>query len=275
MGVTRYDITEEAFRKQSLPHTELSILTGMDSSSYLITDPQSSVIAVRSFTHSPNERWWTLDDRLSNNAFAKVRLAWQSRRFTLVPARLYNGENRAAFLEGLTQLDSTETVLADAVPELDAFLVYAIDQHRLANWRRAFVGCRFYHAMTPMLHQLAVKAQRLGRPAVFAYLQGGNIYTLGLDRNQLRFCNGFASPEAKDSLYYVLLAYQQCGWDPQQVPLYVCGEILPDADLSRLLYRYIKQLHFIDQAGALQWGPAAAQHPIHLFYDLAALQQFH
>lgn len=205
MGVTRYDIIEEAFREQGLPQSELSILTGMDSSSYLISGPRAEAWAIRAFTHSSTEPWWNTDTRLSQHTYQKVRLAWQSHRFTLVPARLYNGEQRSTFLEALTKIAENETVLADPIPDLDAFLVYAIDQQRLSTWRRAFVGCRFYHAMTPILHQLAKQGQQLGRPAVFAYLRGNSIYTVGIDRNRLMFCNAFKCPTAKDSLYYLLL----------------------------------------------------------------------
>ncbi len=275
MGVTRYDIVEEAFREQSLPQSELSILTGMDSSSYLISDPQSRVLAIRAFTHSSTEPWWNTDTRLNQPSYNKVRLAWQSHRFTLVPARLYNGQQRASFLETLTKIQESETVLADPLPELDAFLVYAINQQRLSTWRRAFVGCRFYHAMTPILHQLAKLGQQFGRPAVFAYLRGESIYTIGIDRNRLMFCNAFKAPTAKDSLYYLLLTYQQCGWKAQAVPLYIFGELLADAELYRLLYRYVRQVNFITDTGHLQWGEVASEHDMHLFYDLAALQQYH
>lgn len=274
MGVIRYDITEEAFQEQSLPLTELSILTGMDSSSYLVSDTSAQALAVRAFSHQANETWWLTDDRLQAASFSKVRLAWRSRRFTLVPARLYNGEQRTTFLQALTSIDETETVLADAVAGLDTFLVYAVNQERLSHWRRKFIGCRFYHALTPLLSQLARLGQQMGRPAVFAYLNSGNIYTIGLDRNQLLFCNGFSCPEAKDSLYYVLLAYQQCGWKTQQVPLYLFGEVLPDAEVYRLFYRYVKHVHFLEDSNGLQWGPQAATHPQHLFFDLAALQQY-
>lgn len=275
MGVIRYDITEEAFQEKSLPLTELSILTGMDSSSYLITGPKAEVLAIRAFSHSSAEPWWNTDERLNQGTFSKVRLAWQSRRFTLVPARLYDGEQRRSFLTTLTKLTEQETVLADALPALDAFLVYAVEQQRLTTWRRAFVGCRFYHVLTPLLGQVAQLAQQIGRPSVFAYLRDGNIFTIGIDRNQLLFCNSFACPEAKDGLYYVLLTYQQCGWKTNQVPLYLIGEIMTDAEIYRLLYRYVKQVNFIADRSGLNWGSSSATHPVHLFYDLAALQQHH
>lgn len=274
MGVIRYDITEEAFHKQSLPQTELSILAGMDSSSYLVSDTNKQALAVRAFSHQPTESWWLTDDRLQTASFQKVRLAWRSSRFTLIPARLYDGEQRTTFLEALTSIEDSETVLADSVEGLDTFLVYAVDQERLSHWRRKFIGCRFYHALTPLLSQLARIGQQLGRPAIFAYIHSGSIYTVGLDRNQLIFCNGFHTPEAKDSLYYVLLAYQQCGWKTQQVPLYLFGEILPDAEVYRLFYRYVRHVHFVEHNNGLQWGTQAATHPQHLFFDLTALQQY-
>jgi hypothetical protein len=276
LGVIRYDITEQAFNQNSLPLTELSILTGMDSSSYLITDPQANALAIRALSHPAQEKWWTADERLTSANFSKVRLAWQSRRFTLIPARLYDGEKRATFLSTLTSLASSETVLADPIPKLDAFLVYALDHEQLTSWRRTFVGCRFYHALTPILSRLAQESTKQARPVMYAYFRDGNLYTIAIDRNQLLFCNGFQCPEAKDSLYYILLTYQQCDWKTSQVPLFLFGEVMPDAAVYQLLFRYVRNLSFLEGSNndALKWGATAHEHPTHLFYDLGALQQY-
>ncbi|PSR15194.1 MAG: hypothetical protein DA408_03205 [Bacteroidetes bacterium] len=274
MGVIRYDITEDAFDKGQLPQSELSILTGVDSSSYLIVDPAQQVLAIRALSHPAGENWWKVDDRLQHG-YKKTRLAWLGSRFTIVPARLYSGDQRRSYLTGLTELKDTETVLADPLPELDAFLVYALDQEQLSEWRRSFVGCRFYHALTPVLKQLMLLNRQQGRAKVYAYFRNGMLITVGLDRNRLIFCNAFACPNTKDYLYYLLLTYEQCQWDPSQVPLRLFGEIMRDAEVHKLFYRYVRDVDFLSVAGMLRWGTQAALQPNHLFFDLAALQLYH
>lgn len=257
-----------------LPQSELSILTGMDSSSYLITDTEQQVLAIRAFTHSKSEAWWQADERL-RATFKKTRLAWLAPRFSLIPARLYNGDARRKMLANITNLKASETVLADAIPELDVFLIYALDQNKLDEWRRAYVGCRFYHALTPILHSLAQFTRQQGKAHVYAYLRDGILYTIGIERNQLKFCNAFSCPAAKDYLYYVLLTYEQCGWKPNSVPLRVFGEILPGTEVFNLFYRYVRDMEFLQLKETLRLGTQAQQQPAHLFHDLLCLQQYH
>lgn len=274
MGVIRYDITEEAFRDQSLSQSELSILTGMDSSSYLITDPEQKALAIRAFSHSPAEPWWQTDERLGAG-FKKIRLACLGPRFTLVPARLYNGNARQTMLADLTELKDADTVLADALPELGAYLLYALDKDKLSEWRRVFVGCRFYHGLTPLLHELAQYTRRQGRALMYAYLRDGFVYLVAIERDRLLFCNAFSCHAAKDYLYYVLLAYEQCAWKPAQVPLKIFGEILPATEVFNLFYRYVREVEFLQLKATSMMGPQANQHPVHLFYDLLSLQYYH
>ncbi len=275
MGVVRYDITEASFSTSTKPNCELSILTGMDSSSYLIANENQEVQVIRSLVHEGNEAWWSTDERVTAS-YRKVRLAWLGGTQTLVPSRLYNGDERRSYLERLTVLSASETVLADPVPELNAFLVYAIEQERLDQWRRQFIGCRFYHVLSPVLHHLAALTQRQARPAVFAYIKDQFLMVAGLERGQLLFCNIFPCQAAKDFLYFTLLAYEQCQWKPDKVPLRLFGEVLSDSEIYRLLFRYIREVTFLTPAvGDLRFGPVADEQPHHFFYDLASLHLYH
>lgn len=274
MGVVRYDITADAFDVSATSQCELSILTGVDSSAYLITDGAHQALAVRALTHGPQEQWWTEEERVQRN-YQKVRLAWRGHRFTIVPARLYNGDARQALLMNLTALSDQDTVLADPLPELDAFLVYALDQTQLTLWRRTFVGARFYHIATPLLHRLAALARKQGRPQVYAYFHDGWMTTIGLERDQLRFCNTFRCPDTKDYLYYLLLTYEQCGWKPDQVTLHLLGEVMRDAAVYKLLYRYVRDIQFLTTAEGVTFSSAMSEHPGHLFFDLASLAAYH
>lgn len=274
MGVIRYDITTDAFHKSAASQQELSILTGVDSSTYLITNEVNQALAIRALSHEKQEHWWS-DEPRTLQSYQKTKLAWRGHRYTIVPARLYNGDARQALLTNLTSLSEQDTVLADPMPELDAFLIYALNQEQLTLWRRTFIGCRFYHVVTPLLHRLSGLARKYGRPQVYAYLHDGWMTTIGLERDHLRFCNTFRCPDAKDYLYYILLTYEQCGWKSDQVTLYLLGEVLQDAAVYRLLYRYVRDIQFMPAPEGVTLGGNMAEHPPHLFFDLACLHAYH
>lgn len=274
MGVIRYDIQEEGFSPEKRSQYELSILSGVDSSSYLVVDKTSAVQRVRAIQHHrPQEAWWTEDNALATG-YAKIKLGWLSPQFTLLPNRLYNAEKRRTYLTRLTELSKEATVMADVLPSLDVVLVYAIDQNQLTTWRQMMVGARFYHAITPILEQLSHISKRTGLPHVFAYQRDKTLITIAIERGQVVFCNAFTCQAANDVLYYILLTYEQCQWEPQHVALRLFGELTTDAEIYKLCYRYIRDIDFLSTADMVSWGQQSTQHPDHLFFDLAALHQY-
>jgi len=193
---------------------------------------------------------------------------------------LYDGNKRNLYLSSLTTLKKNDVVLADAIPELDAFLVYALDGDKLSEWRRVFIGCRFYHILTPVLYQLSKHSRQYPGPIMFSYFRDNLMIVIGLENGKLKFCNAFPCEDAKDFLYFLLLAYQQCQWNPSQVELQVFGELLEDSAIYKLFYRYIKKMSFLKPPSSqlhsgFNWGKQSKQTPYHLFYDLISLQLYH
>jgi hypothetical protein len=270
LGITRYDIIEETFQPEKYASSELSILTGVDSSSYLVVDQDRQVLGVRAFTHNPLGNWWEQDKYLQH-PYQKIRMAWLGRKYTLIPTRLYHADDRRKYLSDLTPLSADEIVLADAIPALNLVLVYALSQNQLSIWRRNFVGCRFYHVLSPLLQQLARQTSRLGLPRMYTYVRDRHLFIIGIDRNKLQFCNAFLCHSAKDYLYYLLLAYEQCGWETNKVPLRLFGEVVSDSEIYKLFYRYVRDVEFLKEDLFLKWGKKSSEQPSHLFYDLAAL----
>jgi len=274
LGVDRYHITEAQWSVDLAPRAELSILTGVDSSSYLIVDQDGRAMSIRIMEHEAREEWWQDIPELSLS-FDKVRLAALATRFTLVPTRLYEADKRRSYLASLTELQADDTVLADSLPALDMMLVYALPQAQLSTWRRTFVGSRFYHALSPLIHQLSQQTRQTAATQVFAYIRRNRLTVISLERGRLRFANTFPCYATKDYLYYLLLAYEQCQWNPQEVSLQLFGEILTDGAIFPFLQRYVKRIGFLEAPPQIRWGEAAQAYPTHLFTDLACLHLHH
>jgi hypothetical protein len=274
LGVDRYHITEAQWSADQAPSTELSILTGVDSSSYLLVDHDGRALVTRVIEHEPGADWWSGIPDLSLT-FRKVRIAALARRFTLVPTRLYEAAQRRRYLESITTLETEDVVLADSLPELEVMLVYAIPQEMLNTWRRNFVGSRFYHALSPLIQHLSQQNRQTAATQMYAYIRRNHFAVFGLEQGQLRFANIFPCRATKDYLYYLLLAYEQCQWDPQEIALQLFGEILPDGAIFPLLQRYFKKLNFQEPSRQLRWGEASQAYPAQLFTDLACLHLHH
>ena len=83
--------------------------------------------------------------------------------------------------------------------------------------------------------------------------------------------NRFECHHSGDFLYYLLLVCQQLKVPARDVALFVSGAITEDSELSRLLHEYFSRVGFFQMGEAGQFGPQAAQYPVHYFNDLLAI----
>lgn len=263
----------DGFQARAAANYELSILTGMGSSAYLVCDDQQRLLAFRSFEHDPKSTFWESDPRLKL-AYKNTRIGWRGHVLTFVPGRLYSPTHRRDYLTQLTDFEESQEALADHLSFLNVVGVYGIDRNRLNRLRDAFPGCKLHHAASSTLNSLLKHATMQDRPGIYASVSEADIRLFGLDRQQLLYCNAFRCAAARDYLYYTLLAYEQCGWKPEEVPLYLFGELLADGEIYRLLYRYINQIEFLAPPAHMQFIAPFDREPLHLFHDLVSLQLY-
>ncbi len=283
----KYDISEDNPTGTPSAFHELSILLGMDSFSYLITDDQHRVAAVRGVGAEPpngatgrNLHHPFLVDALSNDAqlqptaYRRIRLGWLTPRLTLVPQRLYAESEAHVYLDQLTDLEAQALVSADTVESLRLSLVYAPEPEVAAAAQRHFPGSRRCHLASALLTAWSKDAAARNEPGMYVHVRERDLRIAGLEPARLRFFNSFLFQDTRDFLYYLLLSYAQCDWHPGRFPLYLCGEITADSAIVRQLQRYVGQVGFLAPPDALRLGPRLQSEPLHLHYGLLALHLY-
>ena len=281
MGVSSYNITAAAFQRDRAQDYELSILTGMDSFAYILRDrARNSLLAYFSHALTAGEQLdWprafnTLvqaDDKLRQLSFGTVVLGWETPRFTLVPNALYDPAQQRNYLEQLTVVGLEDEVRAETFNEMEAELLFATPADRIGAVERRLRTRRTHHVAGGLLTAWGARSRRLGHPSVSAALRGQRLLVAGHRNGKLLFFNSFSYATAQDALYYLLLAYQQCGFGPDRVPLYLCGEITPHADLYRHFYRYVEDIRFCQYGAPPSTPPELAGLPEHLYFELLCL----
>jgi hypothetical protein len=253
----------------------------MDSFVYIIRDrTRNQLLAYQSQTIlTADQKNWPAtinkmiqaDDKLRSITYSNCILGWESERLTLVPQPLYDASNPRAYLEQLTLIGLEDTVRAERYQELGGELLFAAPTIRLDAAERRLRPLRTHHIAGGLLSAWAARSRRLSHQAISCAVRGGRLFVAAHRSGHLLFFNTFTFTTANDALYYLLLAYQQCGWVPNRVPLYLCGEITEHSELYRHFYRYVEDIRFCKYPAPPSSPPELAGLPTHLYFELLCL----
>jgi hypothetical protein len=280
LGVVKYDIAESGLPIGSADY-ELSILLGVDSFTYLILDTDRVGRAYRSYDLDGSTEHWplalqrltTADELLREIAFKRIHVGWIAGRTTLVPSRLFAANQRRAYLEQLTDLQLEDRIWSVPIESLQLQLVYALNNGNFDAAERRFVPSVHYHLAAKLLGlwQETYRDRGLLGGAVFALVRDRKLLLAGMTEGGLQFFNTFSFRDANDALYYLLLAFEQSGFDAHEVPLFLCGELMQDGTIFRTASRYIARIEFLGMPENYTLNTELSKLPAHFFYDLFSL----
>jgi hypothetical protein len=172
--------------------------------------------------------------------FATVQCAFFNLNSTLVPRRLFNAADLPAYLRLLLR-PADYAFRSIALPDLDCFLVYALEPDMLQMCGQYFPEARVTHLAAGLLRSWQSMASSHDYE-VFLNLRHQVAQIAVFDRRNLLFYNAFTCAKPGDLLYFTLLAYDQFKLDTATVPLVIAGQMTPDSEHYRLLLRYINHI---------------------------------
>lgn len=281
MGVT-YHIIENEFKRDQASAYKLSILAGVDSLVYSVYDEPANKLLLLKSVDFPKENGSNfnyaqrLDDAISkedvlNPVYNQVKIAFLDSATSLVPSRLYNDEEKNTYIDELTMEEEAGEIYADEVSTLNIKSVYALDKTIAEVLNNRFPNIRIFSAATPFLEGCKKAIPENMNEAAFTCFQKDTFQLALFSNGDLLFYNNFKCSSASDVLYYVLLAYEQNGFDPNKIPLFLTGHVVNDSEIYKLLYRYIAELHFLVLPSFVEVGKSADSFNPNFFFPLHSL----
>ena len=85
------------------------------------------------------------------------------------------------------------------------------------------------------------------------------------------FSNQFPFATEKDFLYYVMLVYSQFKLNPEETPLHISGQLVRESAIFKNLYRYIRNISFLNISDTHQLNKHLTEHPSYFYFDLLAI----
>lgn len=271
MGKVIHDIVETTFSKKNTSQYKLSILVGVGSFHYLVTDANGAVLVVKG--HQMDEyagatEWGGLLrlDPTLRYIYKEVYVAWAGEKTTLVPKRLHQREESRVYLQQTSPVASHEQVKHDALSDLTN--VYALPKGLSEFLGAHFPNCRIWHLGSVLLETISRSSTT---PQLYAHLAGNTLFTIAYTQGRLQFYNTFVYRSAKDFIYFLLLVFKQTELSQTETAVHLSGQLMEDSEIYRLVQRYVPQAVFQSPPDGIDIGEKGAGLPAHLYYGLFCL----
>jgi hypothetical protein len=141
----------------------------------------------------------------------------------------------------------------------------------LTCFQSYFANARFYHVHTGlMLAARNLSAPNSG-PRIYLHIHDQHITLLAFENRQLMQYIEQAIQDEQDLAYFLMLMFNQMEYNPEQVPVYLMGEIERDSRYYNAVYRFVRNVHLVQKPGWVSTSEAQNHLRIQHHYDLFSI----
>jgi len=205
--------------------------------------------------------------------FDSVSLMIENNRSTLIPAPLFDPEEKKSYFDFIHEKDDRTETLYDKLQQLEIVNVYDVCAKLLEAGLQIFPGAKIFHHSSALIQSIWMNYKnRINGKKVFIHVRENDFDFLIFDGKQLNYYNAFHFRTPTDLLYYVIFVMEQLTLNPEETEVVLMGNIIKESELYDLLYRYIRNIEFVKRNTAFKYSYVFNEIPAHYFYPLLNLR---
>lgn len=273
------DIVDESLNENRAHTCALTIQISAENLALAVLDIQESrYLAARVYRYpyhfNPDDfRQWLEDIVTSGIAswhYQTVRIFLANLDYTLIPGPLFNPSRKEDYLHfNLSDHRSDNVIFYDRLAGLDAFTVFAVPRWLKDKIDEVFTPVPIHHAVSSFIESILSHYKYLSRNhTLFINIQPGFFDMLILHEHDVIFCNSFHFVNPDDALYYVMFVLEQLKLTPDQMELYVMGEMGKHAQVIERLASYLPRLELVARNESFRYSHTFEGIPGHYLYNL-------
>jgi len=244
------------------PHLELnesdschlSIQIRLDGFSFAILNiPKQKYIALEYYdiqsNNAPNHLAHEIDriiakQKLLQQRFASTSISIADTMNTLTPEALYVESDGKEILKFNQPILQNENESRDWLASIKGYNSYVIPEVLERCFNKNFPKAKWNHDSSILIESLIQQFKLQEEEKVYLSVQNNYFELTVLHGKKLLFFNSFTYKTAADLVYYLLFTFEQLAINPDQTPLVLLGEIEQESEVYKLLYRYVRNIHF-------------------------------
>lgn len=252
---------------EKLPSAQLklSILIGVDSFDYIISDTSNQIRAFRSYAFDAGDQLaavkQSLDrDELLQRDYFSSRLTLLSSPCTLTPQNLFKPSAERAYLEQVVDLPDDHKVLHRQLPAAQVYAIFAMPS-RLQELIQEKQPRLVFRHLTEVLGNYALD-QPGPADQLYLHWSSNRMSAVLIKAGQLHFSNSFSVPNNNQLVYYLGLLINQFALEQREIPVFISGDILEEDPYFETILRYFPNLDFAALPEQIKGSPSLAKHPV-------------
>jgi hypothetical protein len=269
------ELFDETLDINSTENYELSIQVSRDGLSFCLLDTiRNKFVLIRSYETDENqyfntektEEILTKDDFLRKR-FKKVNLVLPSRKFTIVPAALFDPGKKDEYFTFNHSNDEGNMIVANKINDPDAFIVFSVSKPVVELINNIFTGAHPYHHLKPLLDHISHSRKSVSGNYLHIHIEREFFNLVIHDNNLMKFCNSFNYRNISDILYYVLNVFKTLDIK-QEETIYFSGLTEKYDDLSSNFSLYIRNIKFAEPSGNFTFSYVFNDMELHRYLNL-------
>lgn len=201
--------------------------------------------------------------------FNRVNVLFEGTKATLIPFPLFNENQLESYLRFNHKLMMDEEVLFDKLNTLQAYNIFAIPSCIKDLIKEKFINYKISHFSSSLIEGLLVKYKNQDiHNQAFVNIRSDYFDVLIIEDSTLVFFNSFRYKTVEDLAYFLIYVLEQQNLNPENVNLIMLGEINKGSKYYEILYKYIRNIEFIERNDFFTYSYALDEVPSNYYYNL-------
>jgi len=257
----------------------LSIQISLDGFSFCIVDDErNKLIALETYAVQEIDDYEILAKDLGelfNNLdilkrrFNRINVLFEGTKSTLIPFPLFEDAASEHYLKFNHKLEHGEEISFDKLNSLQAYNVFSIPTCIKDLIKSKFINYKINHFSSTLIEGLLIKYKNQDlNNQVFVNIRSNHLDVLIIEGSKLVFFNTFRYKTPEDLAYFLIYVLEQQKLNPENIDLIMLGEIDKNSKYYEILFKYIRNIEFIERNDFFTYSYALDEVPSNFYYNL-------
>ncbi len=271
-------LNKEADKKYS-EIFELSIQFSLDGFSFCIYDNENNkLIALESYAFQELDDYRQLSSEINDlvsgkallrKSYKKINIIFESPKSTLIPFPLFKKSEIQSYLQFNHKVEDWENIRFDKLTNLEAYNIYTFPECINKTIKENFTFAKISNFSSSLIESLLIKYKNQNlENKVFVNLRSNVFDIIIIEGTKLKLFNSFRFRTKEDFAYFLLFVLEQLKLNPEEIELIFTGAIEKSSNLYEIIYKYIRNINFIEQNDLFRYSYVFDNIPSHFYYNL-------
>ena len=269
------ELFDETLDINSTENYELSILVSPDGFAFCLLDTiRNKYILLRVF--EPEENKYFNDEQINElltkddflfKKYKKVNVLMPSKKFTLIPAPLYDPAKKNEYFAFNHNNEEGNTIFTNKISDPDSYLVFSVSKPISDLMQNYFPEVNINHHLKPLLTFISHNRKNVHGNYIHIHIEREFFNLIVFNHNTLKFCNTFSYRNISDILYFALNVFKTLDLK-QDETIHFSGLTEKYDDISSNFSIYVRNIIFTGPSGNFTFSYVFDDTELHRFLNL-------